>query len=633
MIQYLRNNSIALGFIVALIAAVWAIAQTTTLITNPDGSTTAVIWTPPPTGPTTNPVTPPPTGVTPVPGATTSAAPPAAGYVAAIGEFLDGLGLPGIKGQSYASTLWITALLANGHDANGFVDLSPYITAAGNAGRLAYVSPAALSWPSLAKATRFGDFNGAVQSGDSMILIPDGQTYPLAVWDNNLENSTGTATNPKIICRIGPNGFLDHSAGPRPICQGGFGLNDPRSGHPASAYVIVDGLDFQGTNPPTQQQCLGFLDSNSGTPSTHILCEDCRFEHFITGTNLQSGAAYPLQTVIFRRCVWEHCYGAFYGEYHFHVQDFLMVDCVLAYCGWDAQFAPKWDQQGREHDQYVGMNPTAETNDPQHRVIDTIYATPDSEGVEGDCGGEWDTDLWLACPIGGYGAAYQSLFNNCVVDGDNVEFDPSTTCGTNSGTYTITQSGKVGDALSLGPCGAPGNLTGFERGWGLYFDCCPKGTMENCLFIDKPDGVNSGPAIQICLQDNAKGLPSTSSNVTFNNVKIHNWYDWPNVTSGAGPCPVSVSGTTSTLSATISYADCVFPGVSGVSGVSGVEPNYVDPTRTVSAYAKTLGIPGVVDGPSFLAAAENNWSGNWNPALTAAAAIEWIQAGFVVKGN
>jgi hypothetical protein len=153
--------------------------------------------------------------------------------------------------------------------------------------------------------------------------------------------------------------------------------------------------------------------------------------------------------------------------------------------------------------------------------------------------------------------------------------------------------------------------------------------MENTLFIDKPDGVNSGPAIQVCLQDNAKGLPSTSSNVKFNNVKIHNWYQWPNVTSGAGPCPVSVSGTTSTLTATINYLNCVFPGVNGTSGVSGIEPNYVDPARTVSTYAASIGITG--GAPAFLTAAENNWSGNWNPALTAQAVIDWIGAGFEAK--
>jgi hypothetical protein len=583
---------------------------------------TTVTWTPPAANAPT-------TKANPAPTTSPSVNPPGAAYVAGIGEFLDGLGLPGINGQSYGSTLWLTGLLANGHDAHGFIDLSPYITAAGNSGRLAYVSPTALAWPSLARATRFSDFNGAVQSGDSIILIPDGQTYPLAIWNQNLENSTGTAASPKIVCRIGPNGFLDHTY-PRPVCNGGFGLNDSRSGHPASAYVIVDGLDFQGTNPPTQQQCLGFLDSGSGTPSAYILAEDCRFEHFITGTNLAGGGSYPLEHLIFRRCVWEHCYLAFYGEYHSHVQDFLMLDCVLANCGWDAQFAPKSDPAGREHDSYVAINPRAETNDPQHRVIGTIFATPDAEGCEGDCGGLFDTVLYLACPIGGYGGVYQTLFNNCVVDGDNLEFDSLTTCGTNiGGTYTITQSGKAGDALSLGPVGTVGNLSGYERGWGLFFDCAPIGMMENTLFIDKPDPLNAGPAIQVCLQDTAKGLPSTSSNITLSNVKVHNWYQWPNLTTGKGPCPVQVSGTTSTLTATINYVNCVLPGVNGVAGVSSAEPSYVDPARCVSTYAASIAIPG--GAPAFLTATENNWSGNWNAALTAQAAINWIQAGFVTR--
>jgi len=619
MSRYARNNFIALCFVVATILAGLGVGQTTTLITNPDGSTISVTWLPASaTQPTTVPGTPtlPPTtqpGLNPI-------------YVAGVGEFLDGLGLPGMNGQSYASTLW---LLSFPKDANGFI-IPPipanavYCSTASTPGHL---------------ASDYSDFNAAVAAckanGSYAIVLRDGGTYPLAFWDQNLGDTVGSAAHPVMVTRIGPRGFTDHTY-PRPICQGGFGLDDGRPGHPASNYIIVDGLDFQGANPPTQAQVIGFLDSNSGTPSTHVLFEDCRFEHFITGTSIQSTATYALQQLIFRRCVFEHCYnantiGAEYGEYHFHVQDFLMVDCVLANCGWDAQFAPKSDPAGREHDEYVALNPTTETNDPQHRVIDTIFATPDAEGCEGDCGGLFDTDLYLACPIGGYGAQYQTLWNNCVVDADPQEFDSLTTCGTcASGGFTITQRGKASDALSLGPCGVAGSLTGYERGWGLMFDCAPNGSMENSFFIDKLDPVNSGPAIQVNLTDNAKGLRSCSSNVTFNSVKIHNWMNWPNVSDGNGPCPVSVHGTSSTLTATINCLNCVFPGVNGTAGVSGVEPNYVDPTRTVSTYAASIGITG--GAAAFLTAAENNWSGNWNPGLTAQAAINWIQAGFRIKG-
>ena len=461
---------VALGFIVIAIVAPVALGQTVTTIANPDGSVTTVTWTPPvAAGPTTGPTTNP----TPPVAAAPAVTPTAAAYVAGIGEFLDGLSLPGINGagsaspgQSYASTLW---LLSFPKDANGFI-IPPipanavYCSTATTPGHL---------------ATDSGDFNSAVAAmkanGSYAIVLRDGGTYPLAFWDQNLGDTVGSAAHPVMVTRIGPKGFTDH-AYPRPICQGGFGLNDGRAGHPASNYIIVDGLDFQGANPPTQQQCLGFLDSNSGTPSTHVLVEDCRFEHFITGTSIQSTNTYPLQTLIFRRCVWEHCYLAFYGEYHFHVQDFLMLDCVLANCGWDAQFAPKSDPAGREHDSYVAINPTTETNDPQHRVIDTIFATPDAEGCEGDCGGLFDTDLYLACPIGGYGGVYQTLFNNCVVDGDNVEFDPLTTCGTNNGgVYKITQSGIAGDALSLGPLRHAGKPDGIRGGWGLMFDCAHDG--------------------------------------------------------------------------------------------------------------------------------------------------------------
>ena len=322
------QRGITLAFL-AIFAAVWmesAVAQLSSTLTVPTtipaGSTITLTITP-----ATQPVTPPPIVVPPVNPPVTPPATQPSGYIAAAGEFLDTLCLPGINGQSYASTLWLASFPK---DVNGFIippipSNAVYCSTATTPGHL---------------ATDSGDFNSAVAAmkanGSNAIVLRDGGTYPLTFWDQNLGDTIGTANHPVLITRTGPGGFTDHSL-PRPICQGGFGLNDGRAGHPASNYIIVDGLDFQGANPPTQQQCLGFLDSNSGTPSTHVLVEDCRFEHFITGTSIQSTNTYPLQTVIFRRCVWEHCYLAFYGEYHFHVQDFLMLDCVLANCGWDAQ--------------------------------------------------------------------------------------------------------------------------------------------------------------------------------------------------------------------------------------------------------------------------------------------------------
>src|SRR5208337_3563377 len=96
------------------------------------------------------------TSATTVP--TTNPTPPAVGYTAAaIGEFLDGLGLPGINGQSYASTLWIAALLANGHDANGFI--IPPIPA-----NAIYASPA--NEPGHL-ATDSTDFNSAVSAAQA----------------------------------------------------------------------------------------------------------------------------------------------------------------------------------------------------------------------------------------------------------------------------------------------------------------------------------------------------------------------------------------------------------------------------------------------------------------------------------
>jgi hypothetical protein len=352
------------------------------------------------------------------------------------------------------------------------------------------------------------------------------------------------------------------------------------------------------------------VDQTWGGASDHILIEDCRGRFFQKMLDVESPAAYAMNTVIVRRCVCANNYGVFFGAYDSHIHDLLTVDSLFDNNGWNATAAPKSDPMGREHDYYTAINPPAEKNDPQHRHIGCIFARADSEGLEGDAGGLVDSCLFLANPIGGYLGVYQSLFHNVVVDGG----------GGPSGGNEF-DGGVAGSALTL----VPGN-SGASRGWGVFLDCAPTGVMDSVTVINKPDQINSGFALGVHAADPAKQLTSLATVATLTNCKVYNWFTWSG-TSTSGP---NVIDTDPPPAVTITYSGCYLPGVTGVAGVTGTIPHYVDPTRTVSSYAKSLGIAGVNDGPSLLGAMENQWSGQWDSRLTATAVVNWIQAGFQI---
>ncbi len=528
------------------------------------------------------------------------------------------LGLPGMSGQTYGSDAWLASFAKDG---NGFVDLSSYIPA--NACVISTAStPGHL-------ASDFGDFNSAqnaaVANGSHCILFRDGGTYSATVVNNNVCGTTGTASHYLIVSRIGRNGFLDHSL-PRPVLLNGIGIaGAPNGTHNWGApihYVIVDGLDFyadqRDPSSPTysksntsQTGCITMVDqagsSSWGGESDHILVEDCRGRFFQKMLDFESPASYAMNTVIVRRCVCAFNYGAFFGSYDFHVHDLLVVDSLFDNNGWNPTAGPKTDAEGREHDWYTAINPPAETVDPQHRYVGCVFSRADSEGLEGDAGGLADSCLFLANPIGGYLGVYPSLFHNIVVDGGAGEFD----------------SGVTGSALTL----VPGN-SGASRGWGIFLDCGNTGTMDSVTVINKPnDQINSGFALGVHAADPAKQLTPVATVATLTNCKVYNWFTWSSTAGVSGPNGVDVDPPPT---ATITYANCYLPGVVNVAGVTSSIPHYVDPTRTASSYAKTLGISGVSDGPSLLVAMENQWSGNWDSRLTGTAVVNWIQAGFQV---
>jgi len=266
-----------------------------------------------------------------------------------------------------------------------------------------------------------------------------------------------------------------------------------------------------------------------------------------------------------------------------------------------------------------------------------VFAQPESQGNKAALGGLHDTILYVACPIAICGIHWPTYVNNCVIDADPQEFDPITSVS-NNGTSV---KGMEGSALADGYPGAVGSETGQGRGWGVSFTTQPNASITNTLFIDKNDLINDGPAILIdtCDGTQAGNDPPVQNGGSFTisgNI-IHNWAQGQMNVTGSGPNVTLVtnsagSGTSQVTTAMpqISYSNDVFPGMSGVPGVSAVEPNYLDATRTVSTYAKQLGVASVSDGPSFLNySAANNWqSSTFDSRFTAGAVNSWIWAGF-----
>jgi hypothetical protein len=560
-------------------------------------------------------------------------------------------------GQAYESDRWRATFA---YDANGFpqppaiLANAVWLSSPGAPGRV----PTDCSDFKTAQNKAWGGGTGSFY-----ICIRDGSEFTNnqiaasnGTWNAALQIPGGTQPHPVVITRMGVNGYQDHSA-PRPIVHdqiyiGGHSYaTAPGGGLPGMNYIEIFGLDFYAdkrdpaspsynqslaTNGSYQQYAVTFNDSGKAQ-SDHILISDCRVRYYMSAFAFQSDgspAGYTTNTIWIDHPVCVGCYGSRFFGYDSGVKDLLVLDPVMAVSGWHYSVLPK-DGSGMEHCWYSNNANVVQTSDPQHRFIGGIFAQPESMGIKQACGGLDDNDLFLTCPIGVIGIQYNTSITNCVIDGDNTEFDPLTSAR-DLGTTNL-QQGIAGLALSDGNVGTPGHQIGQERGWGIEFVTVPSGNLSGTLFIDKPDPINNGPAIRITTIDsNDTGVnPPKAGSFTLSDNIIHNWTQGAFNATSAGPNVVVInttnnSGSVTTAQPTVNYSANVFPGFLSVAGVSAAESSYPDPSgRKISSYAKSLGVPGITDGPSWLARAEQNWSGNFDPRFTAAAANAWIRAGYI----
>lgn len=413
------------------------------------------------------------------------------------------------------------------------------------------------------------------------ILFRRGEVYSASQINDTAQINGISAAQPFVI------GSTPDVQNPRPILQKMMGVGNA---HRPTQYLVIFGLDFYdaAADPaspafdPSQHRsqwaaAVRMVDPVAG--GTHVWIEDCRARYMQSGFELQeisSGA--PFVTCILRRCVVDHCYGQRYGVYSYRIADLLMDEGLYDHNGWMENIHPK---DIFSHDLYLQEWPAGDDSDPQTRVRGLLLARAASSGCQQRSGGINDRCCFIGNPIAGFVAERPgSIISNAVI------------CG-------------AGFDLSIGPAN--------PRGWGAQLNFCPSGTLDNVICTDKVDPRNGGWAFQVqCINTRTKQKVPTAA--TLRNLIVS--ATW----SGAA---LSVFGTPQS----ISYENCDLPGQPPVPGIVAT-PKYLDPTRTVATYATTLGLPGITNADTFLAAAALNRRGSYNSALTADGVNAFIRGGF-----
>jgi hypothetical protein len=142
------------------------------------------------------------------------------------------------------------------------------------------------------------------------------------------------------------------------------------------------------------------------------------------------------------------------------------------------------------------------------------------------------------------------------------------------------------------------------RGQGLEVAACDADVGHN-LFINKMDPFNNMSAVS--LTENFEQAPNPKMRV---NLHANIAYHWQSI------------GLVSKLpTSALDEEDNDWTGTG----------HYVDPSRTLDSYAKSIGL---ADADAFISTARNNCRGpGYDPRLTAAAAVAYVQAGFAIMKN
>jgi hypothetical protein len=410
---------------------------------------------------------------------------------------------------------------------------------------------------------------------------------------------------------------------PRPIIACNLALG----GRYQPNFLVIQDLDFYADmlDPDSPNYNPHAKDIHQGEGinmlaiGKYLWIENCRFRDLGCALELQTGRE-RYHGLIIRRCIIQDDFSTgshSQGIYLYNVEDVLIEEDLFDHNGWN-DHDPDAGQTIFNHNMYIQHGKWGETFNVI--VRNNISARASSHGCQLRPGGVLENNLFLDNPLAAFVAYSASIVRNNVVMG--------------------------GRAIGKDP-----------RGKGIDAMNCPAVLFEGNIIAHKNDPVNSMPAFGY--NPLLKEAPADDARAEYRKNIV---YDW----SGAA---LDVQSLGQSLWVHDNYFDThdgwiialgqfdsrvhlennryISDGsdpftiakqrfnlqdwLAGTADTSTDKPlDFVDPSRDIASYAKSIGLPDA-SAEGFLNAARQQCRGHWDPRLTAAAVNDYIRAGFAVK--
>jgi hypothetical protein len=410
---------------------------------------------------------------------------------------------------------------------------------------------------------------------------------------------------------------------PRPVLESILVLGGRIPPH----FLVIQGLDFYASRRdtttksfdpehPTPDQDAGIWMFSSGS---YLWIEDCACRFFEVGMNLQSPDAF--HTVIIRRCTLTDSYSN-----HSHAQgiyvdgpdNVLIEENLFDHNGWNDSV----NRAGKtifNHNMYLQHGESGE--DRQFIVRNNISARASSHGCQLRPGGLLENNLFLKNARAAFVAYTPSVVrNNVILDGDDIG--------------SANPRGQGLEFLNCLTVLAEGNVIAHKK---------DKRNGESALAFDptvreEPPGPSRGEFTHNIVYDWAGSAfttdsPSTDLRLRDNYfqqngqplIHLKEWRERYVIRDNRYQLGDSVP-----FMIGLQQMDLAAWFAKTGDTSQAAELQFVDPSRDIASYAKSIGLADAsLEG--FLAAAREQRRGHWDPRLTAAAANDYIRAGFAAK--
>lgn len=474
------------------------------------------------------------------------------------------------------------------------------------------------------------------------MLFKKGETFT-TTFSSAWEKNGRSQTEPMMVGAYG--------TGERPIID--TGSDNGVQSDEGSSNVAFIGIKFYASerNPAvgaTHKVGLAWLDPTSTKNCANILIEDCAFQNYGSNITIQSQSSHLIPGVIVRKNV---IVDAWNLEDR-HSQGIFLSSCINALVEDNVADHNGWSESGTgsvatayNHNFYV----TSESTGLVFRR--NITARASETGIQQRGGGLCKDNLFVQNKVhltfglmnGGSGLTAGGVYGD--VSGNAVDlnrgshsygsfvFGNTRPISDGGGTYChdnlFINGSENGGALMIGKCdGSQPNYTTSLGACDIVIDSnIVYGCSRGVIVDDSVEPGTTGPTnlTGFVVQNNdiqgstdsvygggIRHLPVFSSD---NELFVGNAYSGTNPSDSSGGFSVA-----STITTFAEWKLTVEP------TATSVLKNYIDPTRNVAKYAAYIGLDESV--AAFLTACRGQSKDNYDPDLTAEAAIAWIRAGF-----